>query len=230
MEQELDTLDLRELFFMLFKHLKLIVGLTVLAVAISAAVSFFVLTPQYETYTTLMLGKPVAEISAQQGTTQGILTNQQLIGTYAEIAKSNAVVNRVVNDLGNTLSPGALRSKVSVTLLNNTAVIKMAVRDTDPERAALIANEMAKTFMEEVSYIMQIENVQIIDRAEVPYSPVSPRIPMNLAISLVLGLMLGVMIALLIEFLDRSIKTPEEVQQILGLPVLGLIPELQEEK
>jgi capsular polysaccharide biosynthesis protein len=53
---------------------------------------------------------------------------------------------------------------------------------------------------------------------------------MNLAISLVLGLMLGVMIALLIEFLDRSIKTPDEVQQLLGLPVLGLIPELQEEK
>jgi capsular polysaccharide biosynthesis protein len=215
---------------MIFKHLKLILGLTVLAVVISGVVSFFVLTPEYETYTTLMLGKPVAELSSQQGTTQGILTNQQLIATYAEIAKSNAVVNRVVSDLGNTMSPGELRSKVSVTLLNNTAVIKVAVRDTESERAALIANEMAKTFMEEVSFIMKIENVQIIDRAEVPYTPVSPRIPLNMAISLVMGLMLGVMIALLIEFLDRSIKTPDEVQQLLGLPVLGLIPELQEEK
>ncbi|MZQ96242.1 MAG: capsular biosynthesis protein [Acidaminobacter sp.] len=229
MDQEFDTLDLRELFYMLLKHIKLISILTILAVLISAGVSFFLLTPEYETYTTLMLGKPVEELSTSQINNQGILTNQQLIGTYAEIAKSNAVVNQVVSDLGNNLSPGELRSKMSVTLLNNTAVIKVAVRDTNPERAALIANEVAKTFMEEVSYIMKIENVQVIDFAEIPSSPVSPRIPMNLAISLVLGLMLGVFISFLIEFLDRSIKTPEEVQQLLGLPVIGMIPEMQEE-
>lgn len=229
MEHELDTLDLRELFYMLLKHIKLISILTILSVLISAGVSFFLLTPEYETYTTLMLGKPVEELSTSQINNQGILTNQQLIGTYAEIAKSNAVVNKVVSDLKNILSPAELRSKVSVTLLNNTAVIKVAVRDTNPERAALIANEVAKTFMEEVSYIMKIENVQVIDFAEIPSSPVSPRIPMNMAISLVLGLMLGMFIAFLIEFLDRSIKTPEEVQQLLGLPVIGMIPEMQEE-
>lgn len=230
MEHELDTLDLRELFYMLLKHVKLITVLTLLSVLISAGVSFFLLTPEYETFTTLMLGKPVEELTTSQINNQGILTNQQLIGTYAEIAKSKVVVNKVVNDLGNTMSAAELKSKVSVTLLNNTAVIKVAVRDTDPERAAQIANEMAKTFMEEVSNIMKIENVQVIDPAEVNRSPVSPRIPMNLAISLVLGLMLGVFIAFLIEFLDRSIKTPEEVQTQLGLPVLGLIPEIQEEK
>ena len=230
MEHEFDTLDLREIFYMLLKHIKLITALTLLSVLISAGVSFFLLTPEYETFTTLMLGKPVEELTTSQINNQGILTNQQLIGTYAEIAKSKVVVNKVVSDLGNTMSASELKSKVSVTLLNNTAVIKVAVRDTDPERAAQIANEMAKTFMEEVSTIMKIENVQVIDPAEVPRGPVSPRIPMNLAISLVLGLMLGVFIAFLIEFLDRSIKTPEDVQQQLGLPVLGLIPEIQEGK
>lgn len=230
MEHEFDTLDLRELFYMLLKHIKLIVTLTLLSVMISAGVSNFLITPEFETFTTLMLGKPVEELTTNQINNQGILTNQQLIGTYAEIAKSKVVINKVVNDLGNTMSPGELRSKISVTLLNNTAVIKVAVRDTDPERAALIANEMAKTFMEEVSEIMKIENVQVIDPAEVPSGPISPRISMNLAISLVLGLMLGIFVSFMLEFLDRSIKTPEEVQQLLGLPVLGMIPEMQEEK
>lgn len=230
MEHEFDTLDLRELFYMLLKHMKLILSLTLLSVLISAGVSYFLITPEYETFTTLMLGKPVEELTTNQINNQGILTNQQLIGTYAEIAKSKVVINKVVSDLGNTMSPGELRSKISVTLLNNTAVIKVAVRDTDPERAALIANEMAKTFMEEVSEIMKIENVQVIDPAEVPGGPISPRIPMNLAISLVLGLMLGIFLSFMIEFLDRSIKTPEEVQHLLGMPVLGMIPEMQEEK
>lgn len=230
MEHEFDTLDLRELFYMLLKHMKLILSLTLLSVLISAGVSYYLITPEYETFTTLMLGKPVEELTTNQINNQGILTNQQLIGTYAEIAKSKVVINKVVSDLGNTMSPGELRSKISVTLLNNTAVIKVAVRDTDPERAALIANEMAKTFMEEVSEIMKIENVQVIDPAEVPGGPISPRIPMNLAISLVLGLMLGIFLSFMIEFLDRSIKTPEEVQHLLGMPVLGMIPEMQEEK
>lgn len=230
MEHEFDTLDLRELFYMLLKHMKLILSLTLLSVLISAGVSYFLITPEYETFTTLMLGKPVEELTTNQINNQGILTNQQLIGTYAEIAKSKVVINKVVSDLGDTMSPGELRSKISVTLLNNTAVIKVAVRDTDPERAALIANEMAKTFMEEVSEIMKIENVQVIDPAEVPGGPISPRIPMNLAISLVLGLMLGIFLSFMIEFLDRSIKTPEEVQHLLGMPVLGMIPEMQEEK
>lgn len=227
MEHDIDTLDLRELFFILLKHLKLILIFAVLALATSAVVTFFVLTPQYETFTTLMLGKPADELTVAQINNQDILTNQKLIGTYAEIATSNVVTNKVVGLLGNGLTASELKSKVKVTLLNNTAVIKVAVRDTDPERAALIANETAQTFMLEVANIMKIDNVQIIDFAEVPQSQVSPRASLNLAISLILGLMLGVFAAFLIEFLDRSIKTPEEVQLLLGLPVLGMIPEMQ---
>lgn len=228
MDHEFDTLDLRELFYMLVKHMRLIALLTVISVSVTALATIFLMTPTYETFTTLMLGKPVEELNASQVNNQGILTNQQLIGTYAEIAKSKVVINKVVNELGNTMTPAELRSKVSVTLLNNTAVIKVGVKDSDPERAAVIANAMAKTFMAEVSNIMKIENVQVIDPAEVPVNPISPRLLMNLAISLILGLMLGVFISFLIEFMDRSIKTPEDVQKYLGLPVLGMIPEFQE--
>lgn len=228
MDHEFDTLDLRELFYMLVKHMRLIALLTVISVSVTALATIFLMTPTYETFTTLMLGKPVEELNASQVNNQGILTNQQLIGTYAEIAKSKVVINKVVNELGNTMTPAELRSKVSVTLLNNTAVIKVGVKDSDPERAAVIANAMAKTFMAEVSNIMKIENVQVIDPAEVPVNPISPRLLMNLAISLILGLMLGVFISFLIEFMDRSVKTPEDVQKYLGLPVLGMIPEFQE--
>lgn len=228
MDHEFDTLDLRELFYMLVKHMRLIALLTVISVSAAALATLFLMTPTYETFTTLMLGKPVEELNASQVNNQGILTNQQLIGTYAEIAKSRVVINKVVNELGNTMTPAELRSKVSVTLLNNTAVIKVGVKDSDPERAAVIANAMAETFMAEVSNIMKIENVQVIDPAEVPVNPISPRLLLNLAISLVLGLMLGVFISFLIEFMDRSVKTPEDVQKYLGLPVLGMIPEFQE--
>lgn len=228
MDHEFDTLDLRELFYMLVKHMRLIALLAVISVSVTALATIFLMTPTYETFTTLMLGKPVEELNASQVNNQGILTNQQLIGTYAEIAKSKVVINKVVNELGNTMTPAELRSKVSVTLLNNTAVIKVGVKDSDPERAAVIANAMAKTFMAEVSNIMKIENVQVIDPAEFPVNPISPRLLLNLAISLILGLMLGVFISFLIEFMDRSVKTPEDVQKYLGLPVLGMIPEFQE--
>jgi capsular polysaccharide biosynthesis protein len=82
--------------------------------------------------------------------------------------------------------------------------------------------------METVQEIMKVENIQVIDTAQVPTSPVQPRPMMNIAIAGVLAIMLGVFIAFLIEFLDTTIKTPEDVEKNLGLPVIGSIPMVED--
>jgi capsular polysaccharide biosynthesis protein len=82
--------------------------------------------------------------------------------------------------------------------------------------------------METVQEIMKVENIQVIDTAQTPVSPVQPRPMMNIAIAGVLAVMLGVFIAFLIEFLDTTIKTPEDVEKHLGLPVIGSIPMVED--
>lgn len=221
----MEEIELRDLFYMITKRIWLIVLITVLSVITSGLVSIFLLTPQYETFTTLMLGKPADYNSEENYSYQDILTNQKLIGTYGEIAKSRGVLEEVKSELDLHLTTGQLSEMITVSLLKNTEIIKVTVSDTSPERAADIANEAAVIFMKHVSDIMQIDNVQVIDPAVAPINPVSPRVKMNIAIAGVLGMMVSLFIIFIIEAFDNTIKIPDDVTKYLELPVIGMIPE-----
>ncbi len=225
MEDNMDVIDLRDIYFMIVRKLSLIIAVTLLSAVVSGLVSVYFITPQYETFTTLMLGKPADYDENSQYSYQDVLTNQKLIGTYAEIAKSKVVMEQVLENLSSSLTTGQLREMMDVTLLNNTEVIKITVESPNPEEAKDIANEIAAVFMENVSRIMQINNVQIIDKAALPENPVSPRIKINIAIAAALGMMITVFVVILMDTLDQTIKVPDDIEKTMGLPVIGMIPE-----
>jgi capsular polysaccharide biosynthesis protein len=122
------------------------------------------------------------------------------------------------------MSVGAITSKLSVELKNDTRIIQISAQNNDPVMAQTIANKVAEVFMEKVVDIMQVENVKVIDKAEVPKSPVKPNKRQNVAIAFVLGLAIGFGVVFLIEYLDNTVKTPEDVKKYLDLPVIGTIP------
>jgi capsular polysaccharide biosynthesis protein len=227
-ENYLEEISLREIFFILKKHIKLIVLLLVLAVAISSVVTFFILDKEYSAFTTLMVGKPRDYINENKIEYNELLLNQKLVSTYGELIKTRVVSEKVISNLGLSLSYNTFRSKVNVSLVKDTEIIGITVTDTDPLLAAEIANETAAVFMDTVQEIMKVENVQVIDEAEPSEYPVSPRPMLNLAISAILGLMLGVFLSFLIELLDNTIKTPEDVEKYLGLTVIGSIPNVED--
>lgn len=224
-KSQMETIELRDLYYIVIRRWPVIVAVTVLSALVSALVSIYALTPEYETFTTLMLGKPADYSKESQYSYQDVLTNQKLIGTYAEIAKSKVVMNQVVENLESDISVDMLRKMMNVTLLNNTEVIKITVKHTSPQMAEAITDEVAQVFMNSVSRIMQINNVQIIDKASLPNKPVSPKVKLNIAIAAVLGLMASLFGVFLIEAFDQTIKVPEDVEQVLNVPVIGMIPE-----
>lgn len=224
----MEEISLREIFFILRKHLRLIMLLLTLSIALSAVVTFFILDKEYSAFTTLMVGKPKDYINENKIEYNELLLNQKLVSTYGELIKTRVVSEKVITNLGLPLSYNAFRDKVNVSLVKDTEIIGITVTDTDPLLAAEIANETASVFMETVQEIMKVENVQVIDEAEPSYTPVSPRPMMNLAIAGILGLMLGIFLAFLIEMLDNTIKTPEDVEKYLGLTVIGSIPNVED--
>ncbi len=221
----MEEIQLQDIFHMLLKRAWVIVLITVLAVATSGIVSFFVLEPQYQTYTTLMLGKPQDVGTAIEH--KDVVLNRSLVGTYQEIARSNIVLKEVIENLEKDMTIGKLRGKINVSLVRDTEIIKITVTDTSPERAALLTNETAQVFMKNVVSIMQMENVQVIDVAQVRHNPVKPNKTLNIAIAGILGMMVSLFIIFLLEYLDNTIKTPEDIEKHLGLPVMGMIPEVQ---
>lgn len=207
----------------------LIILMTILSITASGLVSYFVLEPEYQTFTTLIVGKPKDYQNVDNKLEYNdLLLNQKLVSTYGELVKTRIVADEVIKNLKLDMSYKEFREKVNVNLVKDTEIIKLEVMDTNPVLAAEIANETAQVFMENVKDIMMVENVQVIDEAQVPDIPIKPRPSLNMAIAGVLGLMVGIFLVFLLEYLDSTIKTPDDVERHLDLPVIGTIPMVEE--
>jgi capsular polysaccharide biosynthesis protein len=222
MEQELELIELWQI---VSKRWKMIILVTLLAALICAAVSLFLIKPQYVASSTLMVMKPV---EAEQILYQDIQVSRQLADTYQVVVHSRRVLDKVTRSLNLPYTHEQMQEKVKVSSVQDTEIITIDVTDTDPYLAARMSNLIAQTFMQEITEIMNIDNVSLIDEAAVPDNPVSPRVGLNIAVAMVLGFMVAVGLALLQHYLDQTLKTTEEVDNLLGLTVLGTIPMMED--
>jgi capsular polysaccharide biosynthesis protein len=216
-------IDLRQLFQVLRRRLALLIAMPIVAGLVAGLVSAFVMDPVYSAKTTLWVIKD----DTSQLSYNDVLLSRNLTKTYAEVAQSQAVLAEVARTLGNRYTVTQLQEKVSVTPVRDTEIIAFEVEDNDPALAAAIANALSEAFQQQIRTFMKVENVAVVDRATVPTDPIKPRTLMNVAVAVVLGGMAAVGIIFLLEYLDTSLKSPEEVTQHLGLPVLGQIPTIE---
>lgn len=224
-----ETISLQDLFKTLKKRAGLIALMTILAITIAGVVSFLVLTPMYQTSTQILVNQEQSE--AAQLTNQNIQTDLQLINTYSVIIKSPAILDEVASQLDLDMSVEQLESKITVATAENSQVVNVTVQDENPALAVDIANTTAKVFEGEIQELMNVDNVSILSPAvlkENP-SPVAPNPMLNMAIAAVIGLMLGVGIAFLLEYLDTTIKDQQDIEEILDIPLLGVISPIKEE-
>ncbi|MBZ6489063.1 YveK family protein [Priestia aryabhattai] len=225
MEERISLLDF---FLVLRKRLWLITLITIISAIISAVISFFVLTPVYQTNTQILVNQAKSE--QQLYNAGAVQTNIQLISTYNDIIKSPAILDKVIDKLNIDSSAKTLSTQIQVTSSENSQVAQITVQDTDAKRATEIANTTAAVFQKEVPKIMNIDNVSILSKADLAASksPVKPQPTLNIAIALVVGLMVGVGLSFLLEYLDNTIKTEQDIESILELPVMGVITNIKE--
>lgn len=218
-----ETISLQDLFKTLKKRLLLIILTTILAITASGVVSFLFLTPIYQSSTQILVNQEKADISTFNS--QDIQTNLQLINTYNVIIKSPAILSKVIEQLDLNTTPSALTNQITVKNEQNSQVVNITVQDANPNIAVDIANTTASVFQKEIKNLMKVDNVSILTPALVGEdpSPVKPDPMLNMAIAAVIGLMLGVGIAFLLEYLDTTVKNEQDVEELLNLPILGLI-------
>jgi capsular polysaccharide biosynthesis protein len=218
-----ETISLKELFQTLRKRLWLIVLITAIATVTSGIVSYFFLTPIYQSSTQILVNK--ANSDQQIYNIGEIQTNLQLINTYSVIIKSPAILEKVQEELDIDRSIEELNGQIQVASEKDSQVFSVTVNDPDPALAAEIANKTAEVFKEEIVKIMKIDNVSILSKAEVKENqqPVKPKPLLNIAIAFVVGLMTGVGLAFLLEYLDNTVKTEQDIERHLQLPVMGVV-------
>lgn len=225
MDQE--NIDLLELVRKLNKHLFSIVCLAIIFAALSYAASVFIITPKYEAVTTMIVSNSKNEQEKQNGDVDinQINANRALVSTYSEIVKSKGVADKVIADLKLDMDYQQLSQKVSIEPVKDTQIISVKVVDTVPERCMDIANATSMVFKDSVTKIMKVDNVQILDKANLPEEPSSPNVKKNTAIGLILGFVLGVGISLFREMMDTTFKTTDDIAEAFDIPVLGMVPD-----
>lgn len=225
-EMEEQVISISEIFEALKKRWILIVSITLVATLISGILSFFVIKPTYETSTKVFIGKEESNLEGYNS--NDIQMYQKLLQTYAETIKTNEVVQAAINNTGADLTVSAVKGALTVTPVSDTQILQIKYQNNDPELAKEILENITNEFVVLAKELVPNGNVRVIEAVQLPENPVAPNKKMNVAIAFLLGLMVSVGLVFLIEYLDNTFKSKEELERELDIPVVGIIPEVEE--
>ena len=223
----MEELDLKELFFMFWNKKLEIILITLMFVAVGIGHSYLFVKPEYTSTTSLVLAQSSSSGQTGDGAISAtdLTMNSKLVSTYSELIKRKAILGQVCENLNIPDSNiQELRGKIKVNSAKNTEIIEISVTNKDPNKAAAIANEIAKVFGEKIVEIYNISNVYLLDRAEANAVPSNINHMKDVVIFAFIGLVIAAVYVLIANMLDITIKTEQDVEATTELLVLSSIP------
>jgi capsular polysaccharide biosynthesis protein len=225
-------LELKQ-YGLIVKRRLLLIALIVAVCCLSVGLySAYFTKPEYEASAKLIVNQYKDSSSLLTSIDVGSINSTiGLIKTYKEIIRTPRIMKKVAYDYPLLkMSYGELIGKVSVSSVNETQVMSVSVRDVSYVKAAQAANAVADVFQKSVPLLMKVDNVSVLDYADPKekHGPVAPNVKLNIIAAFLLSLMLGVGLAFLLDYLDDTIKTEEDIESLLGVPVLISVPSFKE--
>ena len=223
-EKDLIQLDIMLLLRRIWEKKVLIVLVTLLFTVVSLAVSIFLVTPQYSSTTKVYVVNQTKD-EKKAITTQDVQLGSLLVKDYKEIILSNRVMEEVADKSGINLTAKQLAKKVSVEAPKDTRIISITVQDKDPQVASDLANTVKEVSADQIKEVTKIDDVTALEEAKAANSPSSPNIPRNGILATALGFILAVAGVVLFELLDDRVKRAEDIEETMGLVLLGVVPD-----
>ena len=223
------AIDVVQLFKILWKKKIAIILTAIVAALVAFGVSSFVLTPEYSSTTRIYV------VNRNQSENAG-LTNQDLqagtylVKDYKEIILSQDVLEKVISNLKLEKTVKALSKKIQVTVPVDTRIVSISVKDAQPEEASRIANALREVAAEKIISVTRVSDVTTLEEARPALTPSSPNIRRNTAIAFLAGGVVMVVSILLLELLDDRVKRPEDVEEVMQVALLGIVPDLDKLK
>ena len=172
-------------------------------------------------------------VVSRQNQDNNALTNSDLqagsylVKDYREIILSQNVLSQAIEELKLDMTPVELSKKISVSVPTDTRILSITAKDGDPKEAARIANGLRNVAAEKIIAVTKVSDVTTLDEAEVPQSPSSPNIRRNVLLGFIAGAGLMVVLMVVVEVLDDRVKRPEDVEELMGLTLLGIVPDIK---
>lgn len=223
------AIDIVQLFKILWKKKIAIILTAIVAAVLAFGVSSFVLTPEYSSTTRIYV------VNRNQSENVG-LTNQDLqagtylVKDYKEIILSQDVLEKVISNLKLEQSGKGLRKKIQVTVPVDTRIVSIVVKDDQPEEASRIANALREVAAEKIIKVTRVSDVTTLEEARPALTPSSPNIRRNTLLAFLAGGAMMVILILLLELFDDRVKRPEDVEEVMQVALLGIVPDLNKLK
>ena len=172
-------------------------------------------------------------VVSRQNQDNNALTNSDLqagsylVKDYREIILSQNVLSQAIEELKLDMTPAELSKKISVSVPTDTRILSITAKDGDPKEAARIANGLRNVAAEKIISVTKVSDVTTLDEAEVPQSPSSPNIRRNVLLGFIAGVGLMVVLLVVVEVLDDRVKRPEDIEELMGLTLLGVVPDMK---
>ncbi len=160
-------------------------------------------------------------------TNSDLQAGSYLVKDYREIILSQNVLSQAIEELKLDLTPAELSKKISVSVPTDTRILSITAKDGNPKEAARIANGLRNVAAEKIIAVTKVSDVTTLDEAEVPQSPSSPNIRRNVLLGFIAGAGLMVVLMVVVEVLDDRVKRPEDIEELMGLTLLGIVPDIK---
>lgn len=221
----MEELDLKELLMLFWNKKIKILLIVAIFMLIGVIYTIGFVTPVYTSSTTLVLATSGTSTSNTNTiTTTDITLNSKLVSTYSVLVKSDNVTRQVISNLGMDLDEKELKNNITVSQEKDTEIIRISVKNENAAIAEKVANETAKVFTQKVSEIYNINNVHVVDQAELSTTPSNINHAKDVMIFAFIGAVVAGMYVLIANMLDTTIKSAEEVEKEFKVPVLASIP------
>ena len=186
-------------------------------------------TPVYEAKTVLYIGSEDSAMGSIGISLGQLEANSQLLIDYKQIALTRLVIDEVVKNTGLNISYIAFQNNIVIENISDSRLFTVGFRNSDPLIAKKVSDELAKQITVAAAQIVGVENIRILDQALVPQTPVSPNLFLNTMIGGALGLLISLIIVIMMFILKDTVTDEEDIENLIGVSVLGSIPEFKGE-
>ncbi|CYU02658.1 capsular biosynthesis protein CpsC [Streptococcus suis] len=221
--QEMNTIEIDILFLLktIWRRKIVILLMALLSAGLAFAYSSFLVTPQYDSTTRIYVVGQHAEAGVGV-TNQDLQAGTYLVKDYKEIILSQDVLSQVVSELN---LEGNLKEKVSVSIPVDTRIVSITVRDSNPNEAARIANSLRSFAAQKIIEVTKVSDVTTLEEAVPAEAPSTPNTKRNILLGLLAGSILATGLVLVMEILDDRVKRPQDIEEVMGLTLLGVVPD-----
>lgn len=240
-----NTYTIKDLLSLLWNHLMLIIAITIIGGIAAFSFSKFVLPVKYSSHITMYVQSYTGISENAANDVNNISNSKQLVNTYMEVLKDDAVMNAVgdllveqyeLNDLRKVfdvtdderIDPNSIRNCLAISSVTDTSAVKIVATTRNAELAADICNDLTQVAPKYVEEAVGVGSINTIDKAKIYKTPVAPNTMKNTVLGMAAAFLIVVMVILIIDYFDNTIKESEKIAKKYDKAIIGEIQQFGE--